>query len=261
MAPAFRHGRGTRVCVGPRDLSQYLKMSTISASCDAADVTCYGTGDKAFIPGLGGVTASFGGLFSFSSGVLSTQIDKFLQAALGGSTQLVVTIGPEGDSTGRYAMLMKGDATKLDVASPVTDAVTISADILGSDGYDGGVWLMGVTPRATTSSGSAVQAAASTTTQPFSTGGGVGHFHLVAATTLTVGVQCKVQHSTTGSTWVDLITFTLTTASSGVGAFQRSTVAGNVKEKLRGTCNAFTGGAGKTATFGIAFARRGKFRG
>src|SRR5882757_6799859 len=116
MAPAFRHGRGTRVLVGPRDLTPYLKMTTISASCDPADVTCYGTGDKAFIPGLSGVQASFGGLFSFSSGVNSTHIDKYLQAALGGSTQLVCTVGPEGDSTGRYAMMMKGDETKLDVA-------------------------------------------------------------------------------------------------------------------------------------------------
>lgn len=260
MPPAFRHGKNSRVCIGPRDLSQYLKMSTISASCDPADVTCYSPntgGDKQFIPGLTGVTASFAGLFSFSSGVNSTQIDKYLQGALGGSTQLVVTIGPEGDSTGRYAMLMKGDATKLDVAAPVSDAVSIAADILGSDGYDGGVWLMGLVARTSTSSGGAVNFAGSTVGGVTSTGGGVGHFHLIQATTLTAGIQCKVQHSTSGSTWVDLITFALSTDVT----FQRSTIAGAIKEKLRGTCNAFTGGAPKTAIFGVAFARRGKIRG
>lgn len=258
MAPTFRHGKGSRVLVGPRDLSAYLKMSSISASCDPADVTCFQQNDKAFIPGLTGVTVSFNGLFSFSSGVNSTQIDKFLQGALGGSTVYPVTIGPEGDSTGRFAFMMKGDQTKLDVNTPLTDAVAIAADILGSDGYDGGVFLQGIADRTSTQSGGTVSFAGSTVTG-FSTGGGVGHFHISASSAIT-SVVAKVQHSTTGSTWVDLITFTNFTGPTG-GTFQRSTVAGNVKEKLRGTVSTFTGGAGKHATYALAFARRGKQRG
>lgn len=258
MAPIFRHGKGAKVLVGPRDLSAYLKMSTISASIDPADVTCFQQNDKAFIPGLGGVTASFNGLFSFSSGVNSTHIDRYLQTALGGSTQLVVTIAPEGDSTGRYALMMKGDETKVDVATPVSDAVTIAADILGSDGYDGGVWLQGMLDRTSTQSGGTVAFAGSTVTG-FSTGGGVGHMHVSASSAVTSFIA-KIQHSTSGSTWADLIAFTNFVGPSG-GTFQRSTVAGNVKEKLRGTLFTFTGGAGKHATYGLAFARRGKQRG
>jgi len=258
MPPAFRHGKGSRVLVGPRDLSAYLKASTITASCDPADVTCFQQNDKAFIPGLSGVTASFSGLFSFSTGVNSTHIDRFLQTALGGSTQLVMTVGPEGDSTGRYAMMMKGDETKLDVVAPLTDAVSISADVLGSDGYDGGVFLQGVLDRLTTQSGGTVSFAGSTVTG-FSTGGGVGHLHVVASSAVTNFVA-KVQHSTSGSTWLDLITFTAFVGPTG-GTFQRSTVAGQIKEKLRGTVSTFTGGAGKHATYALAFARRGKQRG
>lgn len=256
MAPTFRHGKGATALIGRFNMTPYMRMNSVAASCDAADVTHYAQNDKNFIPGLTNVTASFGGLFSFATGAASTEVDAVLQRALGGSTQLVCTVGPEGNSTGQYAFMFKGDQTKLDVTEPLTDAISIAADIQGSDGYDGGVWLLPLTARTSTGSGGTVAFAGSTVTG-FSTGGGVGHFHLVSATTLTVGVTVKVQHSTSGSTWADLITFTAATAET----FQRSTVAGNVKEKLRGTTFVFTGGASKTATYALAFARRGKQRG
>ena len=111
--------------------------------------------------------------------------------------------------------------------------------------------------RTATGSGSAVLTAG-TTTVGGTTGGGIGHLHVTAFGTTKHGGTYKVQHSTSGSSWADLITFSTFT---GDPTFQRSTVAGTIKEQLRATLSAFSSGAGSTAktiTAAVAFTRRKK---
>lgn len=250
MAVSPIHGKGVRVLIDEKDFSPFLKSVSVSAEVDTSDVTTFGDNDKEFIPGLRDATYTFDGLFSAST-TAADDIANFLDGSLGGSTRHAFTVDL-GRSTGGRAWLVNADNTSYDISSPVDDVVSLSVDAQASGGYAGGRTLRPLSAATSTGSNSGVLTAG-TTAAGGTTGGGVGHFHLTAQSTLT-SLTCKVQHSTSGSTWADLITFTATTAET----FQRSTVSGTVKERLRSTISTFTGGAGKTATLGVAFSRRFK---
>lgn len=248
MAPTYRHGKGIRPIVDEKDLSPFLTDVTVSAEADTPEVTTFQDSDRSYIQGLRNVTFAFEGLFSAST-VAVDDIGEWMGGSFGGSTRMVVTVDVEGTTGGR-AWMLTGDQTAYDLSSPVDDVVSLSADIQGSNGYSGGRMLRPLAAITSTGSRSAV-ATPGTTSAGGSTGGGVGHLHLTAQSTVT-SLTAKIQHSTSGSTWADLITFTAATAET----FQRSTVAGTVKEQVRTTVSAFTGGAGKSATLAVAFSRR-----
>ncbi len=248
MPPSFRHGKGVRPLVDEKDLSPFLKEVTVSASMDPAEVTTFQDNDKNFIGGLRDVTMSMEGLYAAST-LAVDDVSNYLDGAFGGSTRLVVTVDMEGTTGGR-SLMMTGDQVAYDISAPVSDVISISADVQGSQGYSGGRMLRPASAATTTGSNTGV-ATPGTTVAGGTTGGGVGHFHLTAQSTLTT-LTGKVQHSTSGSTWADLITFTAATQET----FQRSTVSGTVKERTRFTISTFTGGAGKTATVAASFSRR-----
>jgi hypothetical protein len=248
VAPSFRHGKGIRPLIDEKDLSPFLTEVTVSAEQDTPEVTTFQDNDRSFIPGLRDVTFAFDGLFAAST-TPADDIVNYLDGALGGSTRMVVTVDVQA-STGGRAWMLTGDQTTYDIQTPVDDVVSVSADVQGSHGYSGGRMLRPLAAATSTGSNSAV-ATPGTTSAGGTTGGGVGHFHLTAQSTIT-SVVTKIQHSTSGSTWADLIAFTAATAET----FQRSTVSGTVKEQLRSTISTFTGGAGKSATVAVAFSRR-----
>lgn len=259
MAPTFRHGKGTKVYINQFDLSAQLQSAKFSSVCPSADVTTFTNNDMVYIPGIRDATISLDGRFNFSTGSGSSAADAIFARYLGGSTQWVTTIALEGQTTGGWAVMMKGDSIAHDVDSPAEGIVTTAAQVQGSSLHPGGVMLRPLAAATATTANSAVKFAGSTTTG-FSTGGGVAHLHVTAASTVTTGYTIKVQHSTSGSTWVDLVSLATLTTSDG-GTFVRSTVSGNVKEQLRANLSAFTGGAAKSITFAVAFARNGKAKG
>ena len=248
MAPSPRHGKGIRPLLDEKDVSDFLREVTVSAAMDPAEVTTFGDNDRSYIPGLRNGTFSFDGLFSAST-TSADDVANYLDAALGGSTRQVLTVDLER-STGGRALLMHADDTSYDVSAPLDDVVSVAVDAQASGGYAGGRMLRPLGAATTTGSNSGV-ATPGTTGAGGTTGGGVAHLHVTAASTVT-SLTGKVQHSTSGSTWADLVTFTAATAET----FQRSTVSGTVKERTRFTISAFSGGAGKSATLAAAFSRR-----
>lgn len=260
MAPTFRHGKGTRVLINQFDLSGQLQNAKFSSVCPSADVTVFQQNDMNYVPGIRGGTIQLDGRFSFSTGANSSGVDAIFARYLGGSTQWVTSIGFDGQSTGGWAVMMKGDDLAHDVDSPIEGIVTTVAQIQGSSIHTGGVFLRPLSTAKSTAVGgtnTGVVFAGSTVTG-FTTGGGVGQLH-VTYTTKVTGTRTatfKIQHSTSGSTWADLITFSAATKAT----FQRSTVAGNVKERLRSTISSFAGSSGGL-TAAVTFARNGKARG
>lgn len=248
MAVAPIHGKGLRVLLDEKDLSDFLNDLTVTAGMEPAEITTYGDNDKSYIPGLRTGGFSFDGLFAASTAA-ADDIVNFLDGAIGGSTAHVFT-ADISRSTGGRALMMKADTIKYDITAPLSDVVKTSIDADASGGYAGGRMLRPLAAATSTESNSAVLTAG-TTGAGGTTGGGVAHFHLTAQSTLTT-LTAKVQHSTSGSTWADLISFT---ASTDV-TFQRSTASGTVKEQVRSTISTFTGGAGKSATVAVAFSRR-----
>lgn len=260
MAPTFRHGKGVRVLINQFDLSPFLTNAKMNGVAGTADVTAFQQPDNVYIPGLRDATISLEGNFSFSTGANSTSVDRIFANYLGGSTQFITTVPLEANSTGGWAWMLKGDEIAHDVDTPIANKVSVAAMVQGSSFHFGGVMLRPLSTAKSTAVGgtnTGVVFAGSTVTG-FSTNGGVGHLH-VTYTTKVTGTRTatfKVQHSTTGSTWVDLITFTAATKAT----FQRSTVSGNVKERLRATISSFAGSSGGL-TAAISFARNGKAKG
>lgn len=255
MAPTFRHGKKTAVLIDQFHFSEYLNDFTVAASMDAAETTTFRKDDKTYIVGLRDVTVSLSGLFasSGSSGAgASTNIDsvaEFFDDALGGTTKVAVTILPDSTAVGARALLMTGDPVAWDVSAPVNDVVSCEVELQGSQGYRGGRVLRFQVASTSTGSQAAVD---SGLTNGGTTGGGVGHLHVTAVASTFGSATFKIQHSTSGSTWADLITFTAATART----FQRSTVAGTIKEQLRSTLSSYTSaGAADTITASVAFAR------
>jgi len=254
LAPTFRHAKGIRVLIDERDFSKFFTDFTVSASMDAAEVTTFQNSDRNYIGGLKDVTASFDGLFAASSVAGSTNdIVAFMDDAFGGSTKFVVTVDLEGTTGGR-ALMMTGDMVTYDIDSPVDNVVGLSLDIQGSYGYRGGRMLRPLSASTSTGSQSGI-ISAGTTAAGGTTGGGVGHLHVTSVASTFGSATFKIQHSTSGSTWADLITFTAATAAR----FQRSTVSGTVKERLRSTISSYTSaGTSDTITASIAFSRNGR---
>lgn len=260
MAPTFRHGKKTAVLIDQYLFSEFLNSFTISASMDPAETTTFGRDDKTYVVGLRDVTLSLEGLHASSgnAGVgPSTNVDgitEFFDDALGGSTRVVVTVLPDSTAIGSRALMMTGDPVAWDVSAPVSDVVSCSAEIQGSFGYRGGRLLRYNVASTSTGAQAAVN---SGLTNGGTTGGGVAHLHVTSVSSTFGSATFKVQHSTSGSTWADLITFVATTAAS----FQRSTVAGTVKEQVRSTISAYTSaGAADTITASLAFARNSGIR-
>jgi len=255
MAVAPIHGKGTRVLVDQKDLSPFLKQTTISASMEASDVTTFGDLWRSHIKGQKDGTFSFDGLFAAAAATPAVpsadDIAEFLSDALGGSTKHVVTVDFDRTSGGRAAM-MRADNTTYDITIPASDVVTIAVDAQASDGYAGGRMLMPLTTHGSTEdvNGATVNTPG-TTGAGGTAGGGVAHFHLTTQNS-SGSVTLRVQHSTSGSSWATLVS---SSAMTGVSGFARSTVAGTVKEKLRGQ---IVGNSTDTVkgSAAIAFSRR-----
>ena len=257
----FAHSKGTRVLLGRYDMSPFLTEASIDAKIDPPDVTALGSSHKTYLAGgLGDVTASFSGFYSFgttddSTGSNSTHIIQVLDTWIGGATRFVTTILPSGQTAGARAWLMNGDVSAYAISAPVSDVVKTSLDLQGSDGYDGGRLLRALAASTSTGSGSAV-ASIGTTAAGGTTGGGVAHLHITAERNITTATV-KVQHSTSGSTWADLTTFTAATGPTQ----QRVSTTGTIKERMRATLSTLTEGAtGGSLSWAVAYARRGKFK-
>lgn len=250
----FRHGKGIRPLIDEKDMSEFLNDMTITASMDGGETTTFSQNWRTFIPGLRQATVSFDGLFAAAT-ASTNDVVNYLDDAFGGSTRVVVTVDMEGStSPGGRAFLMTGDIVGYDIDAPADGMVGLSLDIQGSFQGTGGVMLRPLSASTSTGSQTGV-AAPGTTSAGGTTGGGVGHLHVTQVASTFASATFKIQHSTSGTTWADLITFT---AATGV-RFQRSTVSGTVKERLRSTISSYTATAGAdTITASIAFSRHGK---
>ncbi len=257
MAPLFKHGKGTVMLFNNANMSGILTTSTLTASVDTADTTTYGNDDYTYIPGQRTSDWQFGGLFdgtalSTASTASTGALDAKFMNALQASTDPLITWGPGGSAIGSKAVIARTVQTSYVATAMASDAVRVTASAKSNNRADYGVWLLPPVARTSTSS----------TTASVNSGiaggtllGGVASFHMLADSTLTSFIA-KVQHSSLGSVWADLITFTATTATTSANSVQRSTVSGTIKQFTRGIISTFTGGAPKSVTVGVAFARR-----
>lgn len=263
MVPSFRAGKSGKLLFNNADLSQILQNVTVEASANALDTTVLQNNDKTYIAGVRDGTVSYEGLFdgtalSTASTATTGALDHRFAAALGASTQPIVTYGPENDTQSRRCRMFRQEQTAYTASSPADDVVKVSAAGQISGRQDYGVWLHALAARSSTSStfGNVNSGIAAGTT-----GGGVGHLHMTAGSV--AGLTVKIQHSSaasTGSTdgWADVITFTSLTETTAATSAQRTTASGTIKRRVRAIISAFSTATGNStsATIAVAFARR-----
>lgn len=221
------HGADCRVYVGVRDLSPDLISVDVSGTAEVHDATTFSnTNWRSFDPGLGSWEGSFSGFWETNAGANITSIERQLEDILGSNTAgksvLSVYLG-DADAIGDNGYLTS-EAITTKMAAPVSiaDLIKISATLKGNGRLGiNGVLLHVLGADSTSTTGTSVNNGAS------SAAGGRANLHVTAVTG--TGGTIKIQHSTNNSTWVDLITFTASTAAS----CQTSTVTGTVNQYLR----------------------------
>lgn len=261
MAPNFRHGKNARLLFNNADLSGILTDVTVEGSANALKTTTFQHNDETYVPGLRDGTVKYEGLFdgtalSTASTASTGALDARFNSALAASTNPIVTYGPEGDTIGRRARLFRQLQTDYVAQSPASDVVKVSASGQITGRQQAGVWLL---PSAAYTSTSSTFSSVDSGVAAGTTSGGIGHFHMTADSTVAT-FTAKIQHSSAAAVWADLITFSSSTGTTASGSVQESTVSGTVKRYVRAVIPTFTGGAGKSATVAVAFARGGNVK-
>jgi len=231
---AFVRGADTVLLGDATALTGQLNNLTFVKNTPTADVTVFGSDDRAYIAGPGDGSVSVNGLFERATS------DAYLEGTIGSVDGELITGGVGGFTIGNRAVLARVRAGSYNVAASVQDAVRVSGSVDVDAGVRGGVALHDLTEESGSGNFASVDGSAS------SAFGAVAHLHVTAFTG--TDAEIKVQHSANDSTWADLITFTTV---SGVTQ-ERATVAGTVNRYLRA---AVTGGTFSAVTFVVAAAR------
>lgn len=238
--PTFRHGKKTAVLLNGTDMSPFLNEATQTQEIETAETTTFSDDDKTYITGLGDGTISTSGLFDGTAGAS----DDVLSGAIGQEDN-TFTVLPEGAAAGSRSIIANGQLTSYEVSSPVGDVVSISAEVQADGGLFSGVALNGLQVVSASGVTGSVDNGAATS------GGLLANLH-VTANSRDNDATFKVQHSSDGNTWVDLVTFTTVSASTTTGESITST--GTVNRYLRGS-HTLAGSSG-SVTYHISAARR-----
>jgi len=241
--PTFRHGKNTVLFADEIELTTYLNSISVSNAIETPETTTFGSSDRSYIVGHSDGSISFEGLFDGSADA----VDEELEAALGNTTNKVISTSSDSTSVGGRAILVDSASTSYELSSPLTDVVAVSGEAVANGGLDYGVWLGCKSAISATSTGTSVDNSAS------SANGGVAHLHITANTRSTTTVA-KIQHSADNSTFADLTTFA--TIAIGTKTSERIVVATGttVNRYLRAVVTPAAGTG--SVTFSIAFSRR-----
>jgi hypothetical protein len=237
---AFFHGKGSRVLIHDVDLSTYFNNLDLTKELDAPETTTFGDSDREFIYGLRNATASLSG---FYDGAVDA-VDEELNAALGATTDRVVTVSTVGFVIGNIVYIAGKIETSYSVSSPVDGVVSITADLLANGGFERGHSFHNLTAETVTGTGASVDNGAATSN------GGVANLHVTAVSGTTPSLTAKVRHSTDDAVFTDLITFTAATARTA----ERLSSTGTVNRYVRAEWT--ISGTSPSFTFMIGFARR-----
>lgn len=206
--PTFVHGRNTAVFIDQFDFSGWFREVTSSSEVETAETTTFSTATKpakTYIAGFVDGTFSLSGMFDGTADA----IDEEIQVRLGQEANTLFTIAPSGTTVGNRVFMAQGIPTSYEVASPVSDVVSVSIEAQADGGLRGGVSLNPhTTARTATGNGTSVDQLAS------STSGAVAILHVITVSGTTPSATIKVQHSTDNTTFTDLLTFTAATAAT-----------------------------------------------
>jgi len=231
---AFINAQSTRVLYGNTALAGYLRTVSPTAQIDMLDVTVLTDSAKNFIPALGDYSLNVDGLFDNTTG--SGSLWDVLTSPINAGSTVPTTVGVDGFAAGNSVWMLPARTVSYDISSSVADVVTFTAAFGSAAPTALGVSLADLSARTTTANGSSVDGGAATSN------GAVAHLHITDVSGTTPSLTVTVEHSTNGSSWTTLGSFT---AASTVSS-ELITVTGTVNRYTRavftisGTTPSFT---------------------
>lgn len=238
-------GANAKVWLDGFDMSGFFREFSISADKAVHDATTFGNnGSRAKAVGVKHGMAT--GL-AFSDDTLNTGSWAVLSARYGSGVSGLYVWGPHGLDFGSMSVALYSEESAFSPQSLIDDLIKITVNAEAKeDAVDFGVVLHANSAETSFPfNGTAVDNGAATSN------GGVGSVHVFAIAGAAPNVVYRIQHSTNGSVWADLITFT---ASTTANTSQRTEVTGTVNRHLRMTIT--EGGTTSSVTGGVVFARR-----
>ncbi len=255
---AFKHGKDTKVFCDSYDLSSNLNTATVTQNGEPTETTTFTNSTKTYIKGLTGGSLSLDGMYEASTDLDPTgttkTFDQFLQGLISTANPSVLTVVPYTMAAGSWVKGMYARMTSYDITSPVADIVSASTSWdTGHAGSDSSLVYASSWAAESLTTGSAVTPAAGATVDgttvdsgAASTAGYLIAWHIVANTS-DAAQAIKVQHSTNGSSWSDLVTLATPSAgalSSGING----AVTGTLNQYLRFQFSAASGYSSGTIT-------------
>jgi hypothetical protein len=204
---AFIPGYASKVLANDATVCTTVNSWTATHQRAGSEVTAMcqplGNAGASYVPGLkSGSLAITGPQDSTGQGLHAR-----IASSIGVDNGLIVTLLPEGDAVGKWAIFAACDPTDWAIDASVTDAVAFSVSATADESIEMGYVLHPLAAETATGNGTAVDRGLGVT----SALGLAASLHVTAYTGLT-SATVKIQHSTDNSTWADLTTFNATTA-------------------------------------------------
>ena len=128
--PTFTHGKNTLFKVADnsgalRDVSNVCNASGLARSCDAAETTAFGQGDKSYIAGLRDATVPI-------EGFADPTTDGYFAGILGHGTPVAWELYPMGSASGLIKYNGSAVMTRYETRPEVGDVVKMSGELQGT---------------------------------------------------------------------------------------------------------------------------------
>jgi len=232
---AFGHGKNTKVYANGYDLTGYLDSIDQSGNVDTVETTTFSATAKTYITSAikaGSIQGE-----GFYDGAANA-VDEILSVALGASGQIWVWYS-QGDAVGNSGYGMSAINAAYNTKGSISGACRSAVTAQSNTGIERILSLHALASESASGQGSSVDNGAA------SSNGGSAYIECTSATGT---LACTIGHSTDGSIWTTLATFTNITAPNKA---ERIAFSGTVNRYVRANWT-ITGGP---FTFNIGFYR------
>ena len=231
---AFVNSQSTRLLYGANAITSTVRSASPKFNASMLEVTTLADSSKAFVPGINEWSLNVDGVFDSATGA-GTVFDQ-MTSPLASSTTVPASVAVAGFAVGNPVWLVPAKTITYEVKAQVEGVVQYSLALGAASAPDIGYSLADLAAVSATANGTTVDTGAATTV------GWLAHLHITAVSGTTPSLTAVVQHSTNGSAWTTLGTFTAATAIgsqvlTGTGATNRYL---RIQWTVSGTTPSFT---------------------
>lgn len=233
------HGKNARTYINGYDLSAYLNSFGVAQTADTVEASAFSSSNKTYVVGLKDATVSAEGFFAGST----VETDYVFNQALG-STE-IWSYYPAGPALNSAGYGVKSIDNSYEITSPIDGVVSVTVAgqaILGADRI-----LSHHNLTAVSSSGSETAINGGST----SLLGAIGYLQITNVSSTVIEIGVTVQHSSAGTAWANIITFT---SGPGIRAERSVSSSTNIKRYTR--ANWTISSTSGTITFNVGARRK-----